>query len=325
MLLDSFTYDLGGENYTSDIVDRFGYDAAPTCTQANAAVIFQTAAEVSLSCTDTSASPQVTYELVGQPSHGTISNFNATTGTLTYDPATGFTGNDTFTYRAHSLTGASAPYTAQITVGEGPVVRKSVNLVPLSPGVLIKLPGTNEWIPLEEATLIPIGTIIDARVGKAELTLANADGSLYTGQFWGGVFQVLQGSGNNPIATLKLRDDIAGASTAVYRSGDPFRDAVAARKRGKKRNGLWGKGKGKFRTTGRGGSATVRGTTWWVSNYANGTAFKVTSGVVKVTPLHCPAFNLKAGRSAFIFFENQNKIKFIGKRKRPLIRNCKFT
>lgn len=39
------------------------------------------------------------YILVGQPAHGTITNFNAQTGTLTYTPAAGFTGTDSFTFR----------------------------------------------------------------------------------------------------------------------------------------------------------------------------------------------------------------------------------
>src|SRR5205823_49382 len=48
---------------------------------------------------NTSASPALTttYALVNQPLHGTLSNFNATTGTVTYTPNPGFFGTDVFT------------------------------------------------------------------------------------------------------------------------------------------------------------------------------------------------------------------------------------
>lgn len=319
VLLTGYWYEFASEDWRSDIVDRFGYDAAPTCLHPTSATEINTAVAINLSCTDTTASPAITYEITAQPAHGTISGFNSSIGGLTYAPTQNFAGADSFRFRAHSNTGVSGEYTAQITVSDGPVIRKSANLVPLAPGVRILLPGSDTWILLEEAKLIPVGTIIDARNGRAQLTMANADGSTYTGDFWGGVFQVVQGSGSNPITTLKLRDDIAGKPTETFKASS--KGVVIARKRGKRKNGLWGSGKGKFRTSGRGGSASVRGTIWWVANYANGTAFKVARGVVKVTPLHCPAFDLKAGRSAFIYFENQNA-PFIGKRKHKLVRDC---
>jgi cyclophilin family peptidyl-prolyl cis-trans isomerase len=38
------------------------------------------------------------YKLVSQPAHGTLSNFNATTGTVDYTPDPGYFGTDVFTY-----------------------------------------------------------------------------------------------------------------------------------------------------------------------------------------------------------------------------------
>ena len=48
------------------------------------------------------SSQALTYSLVSQPTDGTITNFNATTGTLTYTPKAGFTGTDTFQYKVTS-------------------------------------------------------------------------------------------------------------------------------------------------------------------------------------------------------------------------------
>ena len=45
---------------------------------------------------------------------------------------------------------------------------------------------------------------------------------------------------------------------------------------------LWGKGSGKFRTTGNYSAATVRGTEWLVQDTCSGTLTRVTQGVVAV-------------------------------------------
>jgi cyclophilin family peptidyl-prolyl cis-trans isomerase len=54
------------------------------------------------------ASQNLSYSLVSQPAHGTATNFNPTTGTLTYTPNAGFSGTDTFQYTVTS----SGPNTA---------------------------------------------------------------------------------------------------------------------------------------------------------------------------------------------------------------------
>jgi cyclophilin family peptidyl-prolyl cis-trans isomerase len=51
---------------------------------------------------DTTQTVPLTYSLVSQPAHGTISNFNASTGTLTYTPTSGFLGTDTFQYKVEA-------------------------------------------------------------------------------------------------------------------------------------------------------------------------------------------------------------------------------
>jgi hypothetical protein len=172
----------------------------------------------------------------------------------------------------------------------------------------VKVPGSSEFVKLTEGMLVPIGTVIDAREGKALLTLANKDGSLYDGIFWDGIFQVIQGSGDKPVTTMKLRDDLVAKASdfATARSAAELERslfAYTAKKRGKKKNGLWGDGKGKFKTSGKGGSAAVRGTRWYVANYANGTLFKVSKGSVTIDPIRGKNFTLKAGKSFFIFYK----------------------
>jgi ferric-dicitrate binding protein FerR (iron transport regulator) len=79
-------------------------------------------------------------------------------------------------------------------------------------------------------------------------------------------------------------------------------NAWTARRKGKKRNGVWGDAKGKFRTSGKGGSASVRGTRWYLADYTYGTLFKVSRGSVTINPLRGKNFILKAGKSKFVWY-----------------------
>ena len=45
------------------------------------------------------SSATLSYSIVTSPSHGTITGFNSATGTLTYTPATGYFGPDSFQYK----------------------------------------------------------------------------------------------------------------------------------------------------------------------------------------------------------------------------------
>jgi hypothetical protein len=62
------------------------------------------------------------------------------------------------------------------------------------------------------------------------------------------------------------------------------RAAAANKKKGPKSvlGQLWGSGKGKFRTSGKYSSATVRGTIWLVQDRCDGTLTTVTRGTVQV-------------------------------------------
>ena len=77
-------------------------------------------AAVSLSCTlPFGAHPY--FAILGGPSNGTLSGFNATTGQLTYSSAAFFSGQDSFTYRVSDQWGISNIATATLTVPFLPV------------------------------------------------------------------------------------------------------------------------------------------------------------------------------------------------------------
>jgi peptidoglycan hydrolase-like protein with peptidoglycan-binding domain len=64
-----------------------------------------------------SGSTPYTYAISSQPSHGSISSFNSSTGAFTYTPNVNYTGSDTFTYTVTNSAGVSSPVT--ITVNNG--------------------------------------------------------------------------------------------------------------------------------------------------------------------------------------------------------------
>jgi cyclophilin family peptidyl-prolyl cis-trans isomerase len=77
---------------------------------------------------NTNASPALTttYALVSQPAHGTLSNFNATTGTVTYTPNPGYFGTDAFSYQG-ILNGGT------VTNLKGNVAPVLINITPQAP------------------------------------------------------------------------------------------------------------------------------------------------------------------------------------------------
>ena len=76
----------------------------------------------------------LTYSLVGQPSHGTISNFNPSTGTFTYTPTPGFLGTDSLQYQVTATGPQTTPATTvsnpgKVTIEVGPLFTGSVQVI----------------------------------------------------------------------------------------------------------------------------------------------------------------------------------------------------
>jgi uncharacterized delta-60 repeat protein len=154
--------------------------------------------------------------------------------------------------------------------------------------VLYRLPGTKKFLPLGDLTAIPNGTEIDARKGRVLITvLHDASGLLDGARFFAGRFIFSQGEGETPITTLRLsggsfKNCTVGASVlavaASVKGGTGTRSSRRVRR-------LWGSGRGRFRTRGRYGAATVRGTKWLTLDRCDGTLVRVVRGKVSVQDL----------------------------------------
>jgi hypothetical protein len=140
--------------------------------------------------------------------------------------------------------------------------------------VLVKVPG-QAFATLQGGAQIPVGSTVDVTKGSVDLT--SADG---TANFTKGVFVIREPAA--PAATRVTDLTLTGGNFAVCNKSvrrNASRDATPNKKVVRR---LWGNGKGRFRTTGRFASATVRGTSWKIEDRCDGTVVSVTAGTVSV-------------------------------------------
>jgi len=158
-----------------------------------------------------------------------------------------------------------------------PNLGRTVTLEPASGSVRIRLPGSKRYLPLAEASTVPTGSRIETRRGTVRLTsVRGAGGRLQTGTFWGDVFRIQQRRAQRHVTVLDLRRPMR--CPAARRA-----DALARAAGSRSRRGLWGRDRGgRFRTRGRHGAATVRGTKWLTRDGCAATTFRVKRGAVVV-------------------------------------------
>jgi len=151
-----------------------------------------------------------------------------------------------------------------------PVANKTVVAKEVSGRVRVRRPGSRRFVELDATQGIPVGSTLDTKRGTVELTsVPRAGAAPEKATFHDGIFRLTQSRG---ITDLKLTEALARC---------PKRGARAAAKKPKSRK-LWGKGSGKFRTTGNYSAATVRGTEWLVQDSCAGTLTRVKQGAVSV-------------------------------------------
>jgi hypothetical protein len=183
-----------------------------------------------------------------------------------------------------------------------PVPGKSVVAQVVSGEVFVKYPAgytaratapAQGFVPFKGAANLPVGTQLDTKKGRVKLTSAAATkgNKTQTSDFYHGIFQVKQAlpkkKSKKAVALttdLVLKGQIARSQCAPLKGARAAAVAVTKKKKGPKSvlGKLWGNGKGKFRTTGKYSSATVRGTIWLTQDECDGTLTKVLRGTVRV-------------------------------------------
>jgi sugar lactone lactonase YvrE len=160
-----------------------------------------------------------------------------------------------------------------------PQTGQTANAEPAGGTVKVKTPGSNQFVLLNVAQQIPIGSIVDVTKGTITLTTTASATTTQTATFFAGVFKLAQDKSAAPVTELQLFG--GDFKKACGTSGR----AVASAGKKKVVRRLWGVGKGRFRTKGRYSSAAIRGTEWLTQDRCDGTLVRVKAGSVTVRDL----------------------------------------
>jgi virginiamycin B lyase len=218
---------------------------------------------------------------------GTITQFAAGAGAGPRGIAASVDGSIWFTAYNSGAIGrwtpdaAPAPPVLVAAPQPKPELGKTVVAAPTQGTVRVTTPGSKRSFVLRGKDDIPVGSTLDTRDGRVNITSALPDNKTQAGNFWGGFFKVNQSKAKSlgGMTTLELRSNLTCGTTA---------QSAAKKKAAKKKtNTLWGSDRrGKFRTKGRNATATVRGTVWRTIDRCDGTLVTVQNGAVSVRDTH---------------------------------------
>jgi hypothetical protein len=221
------------------------------------------------------------------------------------------TGGPSYTYLAPTASTTEVPTDeapAQIVGTSGvlsniavalapPQLGVTGNLTPLGGVVLVKLPGSNKWVPLTSVRQVPFGTIIDARHGKVSVTTVDRFGRLQTMTFYEGMFKLTQARNNGQVLAALAGGNFSVCPTAKERAHIArARTSRASRKHTVRK--LWAEGHGTYSTKGNYAAGAVLGTRWLTVDQCGGTLIRVSTDRVTVSNLvNHRHVTVKAGHS----------------------------
>lgn len=148
-----------------------------------------------------------------------------------------------------------------------PVLAQSATVVPVGGKVMVKRHGSHRFVPVNTITRLGYGATVNAGRGQLRIFAATGQKGTQSGVFYGGSFRLTQDT--TGLVEAALASQPAGCKgTELAHAARTF--------------ALWGHVKGKFRTRGRYGSASVQGTIWFTENRCDGTYFHVVRGVLRI-------------------------------------------
>ena len=128
---------------TSDLLN---VNFKPLASAVSTAVSASTPTTVQLAGTSgypvTSTPSTLSYTLLSQPAHGTITNFDSSTGSLTYTPDTNYTGPDSFQYDVSSTGPGTVPASATSNAATVSLSVAQFVLTPVNTGA-VRVVGTS--------------------------------------------------------------------------------------------------------------------------------------------------------------------------------------
>lgn len=242
--------------------------------------------------TTTPATPSSGFDAASCFSPADTTTTTSTTTTTT-TPSTTTTATTSTTTPSTTLTSSSssaAPTTT--TTPATPVLGKTTDVSNTSGTVLVKLPGSNKFVPISSSQPTPLGAVINATRGTVTVTFALPNGQKTTSSFWGGDFTLSQNRAGAVNASL-VGGSFSGCPKPRKKSGRTLGHAAKAKPKPKSKSttvrSLWSKATGKYTTQGQYGAAAVLGTEWLTRDQCDGTYFQVTHtsgdphGEIKIT------------------------------------------
>jgi uncharacterized protein YkwD len=208
------------------------------------------------------------------------------------DPAARDLGIGVVSGAPTAVTAPAATYVADLgSQSVEPELGRSVVVGPAAGAVFVKTPGSNRFVPLTKRRAVRVGSVLNALRGTVRLTSAsNAKGGKQTARFFDGTFRINQRRGARPVTELTLTGALPACGRGARASATPS-----------KKRRVWGDGKGRFRTRGKYGTATVLGTRWLTEDTCAGTRITVRRGVVAVRDLRTGRIRrVRAGHSLLI-------------------------
>jgi hypothetical protein len=190
-----------------------------------------------------------------------------------------FAGNS-----AGSVDGADQTFrTAKGSPTPRPALGTTENATPVSGQVFVLVGKT--FLPLTGARQIRSGAEIDALNGSLRLIAAAGGGKTQAGVFGGAIFKITQARSASAmgLTTVTLVERAFKGAPSYAACKPAARDAHAARVSRRVLQLLRASARGRFRTSGRYGAATVGGSVWSIADRCDGTLTRVTHGSVVVS------------------------------------------
>ena len=195
-------------------------------------------------------------------------------------------------------------YGGETISAQPPAVQgESIDLTTVAGQVVVRLPekigvgeGASDLARISAGTTVPVGAVVDARIGRARLASSQGGGATQAAVFREGRFRVTQSRRPGGVTKLSLRGRLSDCPGRGARASGAAPQAQASLLRRR----LWGRGTGRFRTRGSYSSGSVRGTHWLTEDRCNGTLTRVRSGVVEVRDfVRHVTVRVRAGQSYF--------------------------
>jgi len=207
---DSFTFKVSdGKMYADPATVSITVNGKPTADKLNVKTNQNTAVAITLTGSDPDNDP-LTFVTVTNPAHGTLAG---TAPNLTYTPASGFHGTDSFTFKANDGSMDSAVATVSITVNGKPTASSQTVNALLNTALPITLTGTdpeNDPLTFTVVNNPAHGTLSGT---APDLTYTPADGYVGTDSF---TFTVNDGSLDSDPATVSI--NVGGKLIALAQS-----------------------------------------------------------------------------------------------------------